>query len=332
MIRGLLQRILIMLLVTALIACGSDGVDIGPTIADLGEQPPLLETADPEPQVTFQVDRQQVIDSFRALVEVAEDGGGTGDELRRLADLELESSLDNQLAEDEITQQRGQEEALHAIGIYEAYLKKYPARENNDMILYQMSRAYAIEGESEKSVAALDRIAGEYPDSQYMDEVQFRRGENLFVAREYAAAEQAYGTVVRDYPDSLYFEKALYKYGWTQFKQSRYRGALASYIQLLDINLEQKKILEIGFNPTLSRADQELLEDVVRVVARLADELRRGLVTLRLHQRLPGFLRHVAHHLLRQIARGEGLVGAQHHHALHEVRQLADIARPLVVA
>jgi TolA-binding protein len=267
MIRGFLQRSLIMLLVAALIACGSDGVDIGPTIADLGEQPPLLETADPEPQVTFQVDRQQVIDSFRALVEVAEDGGGTGDELRRLADLELESSLDNQLAEDEITQQRGQEEALHAIGIYEAYLKKYPARENNDMILYQMSRAYALEGESEKSVAALDRIASEYPDSQYMDEVQFRRGENLFVAREYAAAEQAYGVVVRGYPDSLYFEKSLYKYGWTQFKQSRYREALASYIQLLDINLEQKKILEIGFNPTLPRADQELLEDVVRVVA-----------------------------------------------------------------
>lgn len=69
------------------------------------------------------------------------------------------------------------------------------------MILYQMSRAYALEGESEKSVAALDRIASEYPDSQYMDEFQFRRGENLFVAREYAAAEQAYGAVVRDYPD-----------------------------------------------------------------------------------------------------------------------------------
>lgn len=64
-----------MLLVAGLIACGSDGVDIGPTIADLQEQPPLLETADPDPQVTFQVDRQQGIDSFRVLVEVTGDGG-----------------------------------------------------------------------------------------------------------------------------------------------------------------------------------------------------------------------------------------------------------------
>ena len=86
MIQGLLQRTLIILLVAGLIACGFDGVDIGPTSADLEEQPPLLEIANPDPQVTFQVDRQQGIDNFRALVEVTGDGGGSGDELRRLAD------------------------------------------------------------------------------------------------------------------------------------------------------------------------------------------------------------------------------------------------------
>ena len=113
----------------------------------------------------------------------------------------------------------------------------------------------------------LDRIAAEYPESPYMAEVQFRRGENLFVEREYAAAEAAYGSVVDNHADSLYYDKALYKYGWTQFKQSRYLDALASYIRLLDLNLEQGKIDQIGFSPQLSRADRELLEDVVRVVS-----------------------------------------------------------------
>ena len=46
----------------------------------------MLETADPDAQITFQVDRQQGIDSFRTLMEVTGDGGGSGDELRRLAD------------------------------------------------------------------------------------------------------------------------------------------------------------------------------------------------------------------------------------------------------
>ena len=267
MINNLSRRLLTMVLGVALSACGSGGADFGPTIGDLDELPPLLETAELEPQASFKVDRQQVIDSFRALVDITADGGGTGDELRRLADLELESSLDNRISDDEATQQQGIGEAARAIGIYEAYLKKYPERPSNDMVLYQLSRAYALEAESEKSIAALDRIAREYPDSQYMDEVQFRRGENLFVQREYWAAEQAYGKVVTDHPDSLFFEKALYKYGWTQFKQSRYREALASYTRLLDVNFEQDKVREIGFNPALPRADQELLEDVVRVVS-----------------------------------------------------------------
>lgn len=254
-------------LAAALAACSSNGVEIGPTIADLEELPPLLETAELEPQASFKIDRQQVIDSFRALVEITAEGGGTGDELRRLADLELESSLDHRISDDAATQQRGIEEALHAIGIYEAYLEKYPERDNNDMILYQLSRAYALEAETEKSVAALDRIAREFPNSKYSDEVQFRRGENLFVARDYAAAEAAYAAVVNDHPDSLFFKKALYKYGWTQFKQSRYLESLASYTRLLDVNLDEKNVQEIDFNPELSRADQELLEDVVRVVA-----------------------------------------------------------------
>ena len=266
----MIRRLLIFLLAAIIGACSSDGVDIGPTIADLEDLedlPPLIETVEAEPSASFTIDRQQVIDSFRELVAITAEGGGTGDELRRLADLELEDSLDKRISEDDAVRQRGEEEALHAIGIYEEYLQRYPGREDNDMILYQLSRAYAIESEAQKSMRVLDEIARDYPQSQYLDEVQFRRGENFFVERDYVSAEAAYATVVNGFPDSLFYEKALYKYGWTQFKQSRYDDALSSYVQLLDINLDNGKIDEIGYGDELSRADQELLEDVVRVVS-----------------------------------------------------------------
>lgn len=250
-----------------LLGCSSAGNEFGPTIADLESLPPIIDSVEIEPQAKFEIDRQQVIDSFRALVEITADGGGSGDELRRLADLELEASLDNRLSDDSETQQQGLEEAADAISIYENYLLRYPGRADNDLILYQLSRAYALEAQSDKSLAALDRIAHEFPASKYIDEVEFRRGETLFVAREYEAAEQAYATVVKQHPDSLYYEKSIYKYGWTQFKQGRYEDALASYILLLDHNLEQGKIDEIGLGEQLSRADQELLDDVLRVVS-----------------------------------------------------------------
>ena len=261
------QRLKIFSLAAVLCACGSGGVDIGPTIGDLEESPPVLESVDLQPQVDFEPDRQQVIDSLRDLVAITADGGGTGDELRRLADLELESSLDKRNADDPAKQQLGEQEALDAIGTYEVYLQKYPDSEANDRILYQLSRAYAVESENEKSMRAMDRIVAEYPDSRYMDEVQFRRGEYLFVNQQHEAAELAYGEVVKRYPQSIYFEKSLYKYGWSQFKQGRFEDALASFIRLLDINLKNGNIREIDFNPQLSRADQELLADLIRVVA-----------------------------------------------------------------
>ena len=255
------------LCVALLSACAGDGPDIGLTIADLESLPPLIEEAELQPQASFTVDREQVIESFRALVEITAEGGGTGDELRRLADLELEASLENRDSDDSATRERGIVGARQAIAIYESYLKKYPAREDNDVILYQLSRAYAIEADNSRSIAMLDRIASQYPNSDYIDEVQFRRGESRFVERDYRAAEAAYGSVVANHPDSLFYDKALYKYGWAQFKQSRYLEAQASFIRLLDFNLEQGKLGEIALSPELSRADQELLEDVIRVVS-----------------------------------------------------------------
>jgi TolA-binding protein len=116
-------------------------------------------------------------------------------------------------------------------------------------------------------MAAMDRIAHDYPASAYLDEVQFRRGEILFVDHDFEGAAEAYGHIVDHFAESIYFEKALYKYGWTQFKQGYFDDALASFLRLLDINLEQDNIRAIEFNPALSRADQELLEDVIRVVS-----------------------------------------------------------------
>ena len=195
MIAKFWRSLKVMLLLVGASACGSNGLDVGPTIGDLEELPPILETEELEPQANFEVDRRQVIESLRELVAISAAGGGTGDEMRRLADLELESSLDNRISEDSELQQLGQQEAWHAIGIYGAYLEKYPQREDNDLVLYQLSRAYAIDAETDKSMAAMDRIVSSYPASAYLGEVQFRRGEILFVDQDFDAAAQAYDAI-----------------------------------------------------------------------------------------------------------------------------------------
>ena len=257
------NRLLISLTLTTLLyGCASNEAELRPTIASLQNK-----TVHLEPEVSFDIEPQQVIDSYQALIEITGDNAYNGDVLRRLADLELEASLDNKLAENIDQQQKGQQEALSAIEGYQAYLRIYPLREDNDRILYQLSRAYAMESQADKAQTVLDQIALEYPKSQYMDEVQFRRGENLFVMRQYSDAEAAYGVVVREHPNSLFYEKALYKYGWSRFKQNRNLDALDSYISLLDAYAKAGKIDEIELNKSITRADRELIDDVVRVVS-----------------------------------------------------------------
>ena len=158
--RRVLQRLLVVLTTVIIVACGSGGSDIGPTIGDLAELPPILETTELEPEASFEVDEAELIESFRALVAVTAAGGGTGDELRRLADLELEASLDNRLSDDPETRQRGEQQGRRAIAIYEEYLEKYPDRPENDLVFYQfvqfvITRYQPRSGRSDREVSVL---------------------------------------------------------------------------------------------------------------------------------------------------------------------------------
>lgn len=248
-----------------LTGCATNDNNLDPTIGSLGSR--VVEIEPIEPQAEFTFNRKQAIKSYRSLIAITENSIGTGDEIRRLADLELEASLDSRFSDDSTSQQQGEQESQEAIRGYERYLKRYPNRKDNDYILYQLSRAYAIDANPDKSLSLLNRLVSNYPESRFIDEVQFRRGEDLFVMREYEQAEAAYGVIVKQFPDSIFYEKALYKYGWSQFKQNHYADAIDNYIALLDLNAQTGKVQAISLNNDLSRAERELLEDVVNVAS-----------------------------------------------------------------
>ena len=161
-------------------------------------------------QLNFELTRDQVIKGYRDLVEILPTKEGFGRELQRLADLELEAGIDKQLSDDPRVVKSGEEYAKVAIRRYQHYLKTHPDRPDNDLVLYQLARAYALESPIDESTNELSRLVRQFPQSSYSDEVQFRRGENLFVDGDFAAAEEAYGDVVKNHPRSLYFEKSLY--------------------------------------------------------------------------------------------------------------------------
>ncbi|MFO7604401.1 MAG: tetratricopeptide repeat protein, partial [Gammaproteobacteria bacterium] len=211
------------------------------------------------------IEEPRVIEQYRDFLELTPTEPMYSEAMRRLADLELETSELTAINARDIERASTQIEA--AIRLYQTYLSTYPESPKNAMVLYQLARAYELNNDPDHAMMALNRIANRYADFELIDEVQFRRGETLFVLREYEDAGQAYHSVIADHPDSLYYEKALYKYGWTHFKKTRYTEALNAFFTLLDRKYLQGVMLADGPAPDLPRTDREFLEDTLRVVS-----------------------------------------------------------------
>ena len=219
-----------------------------------------------QPQV-LSINQKQVAEKYRQLINSNQDSEVRGEAMRRLADLELEIGEVNNMSDNPGLNAEGERKMRSAIELYNANLRAYPERSWNDLVLYQLAKAYNLVGEPENELRAMNQLVSKYPDTRYLDEIQFRRAEILFVMRNYPAATDAYHVIVNNFPDSIYYEKALYKLGWSQFKQQKYNLALDSYIALLDRKMAQGLIQEERLQNDLSRADHELLSDTLRVVS-----------------------------------------------------------------
>jgi len=213
------------------------------------------------------IDTNKTMDSYRRFLELnAGDAALRSEALRRLADLNLESSESERIERELVTNEGLR--ATEAIHLYSALLKTYPKYERNDAVLYQLARAYELNAQPDKALASLDKLVATYPSSHYMDEAQFRRGELLFTSKSYPAAQAAYESVVKMGPTSQYYNQSLYKHGWSLFKQGENERSLDSFAGVLDSELVSKRnsseMIELD---TLSRPNRELVEDTFRVMA-----------------------------------------------------------------
>jgi tetratricopeptide (TPR) repeat protein len=232
------------------------------TIKDLDNQ-----QVDVSPDPPTGVDNNKTMDSYKRFLDLnAGDAALRSEALRRLADLNLESS-ESERIERELATNEGLR-ATEAIHLYSALLKTYPKYERNDSVLYQLARAYELNAQPDKALASLDRLVTSYPNSHYIDEAQFRRGELLFSTKTYPAAQAAYEAVIKFGSGSAFYNQSLYKHGWSLFKQGDSEKSLESFAGVLDSVLVSKKdakeLVEID---TLSRPNRELVEDTFRVMS-----------------------------------------------------------------
>jgi tetratricopeptide (TPR) repeat protein len=233
-----------------------------PTIKDLENQ-----QVDVNPDPPKNVDPAKTMESYKRFLDLnAGDAALRSEALRRLGDLNLESSESERIERELVTNEGLR--ATEAIHLYTALLKTYPKYERNDSVLYQLARAYELNAQPDRALASLDRLVAQYPNSRFMDETQFRRGELLFSDKAYPKAQTAYEAVIKSGSTSAFYNQSLYKHGWSLFKQGENERSLDSFAGVLDSVLISKRnanaLIELD---TLSRPNRELVEDTFRVMS-----------------------------------------------------------------
>src|SRR6202167_2893202 len=232
------------------------------TIKDLDNQ-----QVDVSPDPPTGVDNNKTMDSYKRFLDLnAGDAALRSEALRRLADLNLESS-ESERIERELATNEGLR-ATEAIHLYTALLKTYPKYERNYSVPYHLARAYELNAQPDRALNSLDQLVAQYPGSHFIDEAQFRRGELLFSDKAYPKAQAAYEAVIKTGATSAFYNQSLYKHGWSLFKQGENERSLDSFAGVLDSVLTSKRdpnaLIEID---TLSRANRELVEDTFRVMS-----------------------------------------------------------------
>ncbi len=276
----------------ALAGCASGPLpgDDQPTLAALAQRPlPTVERG------RLARDEARALRAWQAVLQAEPDPRQRAQALRRLGDLSLDAT-EARLAGDPAAPA----DTAEAIAHYQRRLQDYPQAPDTDRVLYQLARAQDLGTQPAAALATLDRLVRQHPDTALRDEAQFRRGELLFSARRWADAEAAFAAVVDSPRPQPFTERARYMQGWSQFKQARLEPALASFMAVLDPHLGGRDpALPLEQLPGLSRADRELVDDVLRVlgltlenlqgaasIPALIDRPLRAGYELRLYQRL----------------------------------------------
>ena len=211
------------------------------------------------------IENEQVIKSLQEYVKVAHNPAARQVALLRLADREAVAGEDLDISGKMLVKDQNKKDDRFfnfSITQYKAQLKDHPDDENNDDVMYQLSKAYDFKGDTKNSLKVLNQLVKQFPNSEYTEEVQFRRGELLFGFRDYEAATAAYDYVIKHYPESKYFFHARYMKGWSMFKMSDYEPAFIYFTDLLEFTFKGGKQYK-----DLSSSTKQMIDDALRVMS-----------------------------------------------------------------
>lgn len=229
----------------------------------------LRYTPEPEAVESSQLSQtptaQSVRTDYEELLELVDDQHLREQIERRIAHVYMVEGEHQEL--EQAALEPGKSFYLEAIKSYREILEKYPNSPDNADILYQLAKAYDMEGDQDEALKILRELSTRHPDYKHIAEANFRKGDILFNLQAYREAEAAYQSVTA-HKDSNFYLNAQYMLGWSRYKQLKFREALSNFAYVLNNLLADGATLE-----SLEKPDQSLVADTLHAVSLSLDKL-----------------------------------------------------------
>lgn len=238
-------RVTVIFLITfSLVSCSSGNQR---TLGDLTYKPKK------EKEIEFEkMDYQQVREEYQELLTLFKDDELKEQIERRIADVYMLEGGEKQFKDTKIKSYYSE-----AIKSYQEILKKYPNSPDNADVLYQLARAYEMDGHIEKELAMLEQLTSRHPNYKNNAEARFRMGEIYYSNRQYRKAQREYELVSSSQTPTL-LKYSYYMLGWTQYKQATYQSSISSFARVLELLIKDNDEIE-----SVAKTDRTLVEDTI---------------------------------------------------------------------
>jgi len=205
------------------------------------------------------VSHKDVRDEYRSLLEIVEDNELKEQIERRIAGVYMLEGDYRLLVEDKAPEGGYFEPAIKS---YNEVISKYPGDPDNAESLYQLAKAYDLDGKDVQALETLNTFIEQYPESAHLGEAYFRMGDIHFSKGEYEQAEIAYQSVISLGIESAFLNNSYYLIGWSRYKQGNYDGGLASFSEVLD-----RLVPADGKIERLDKVERSLVDDTLRIMS-----------------------------------------------------------------
>ncbi|WP_347329682.1 tetratricopeptide repeat protein [Marinimicrobium locisalis] len=237
-----------------LTACGANQPK---TIGSLAYTPPKEEAEAPEP-----VSHEAVREEYSELAELFEDEQLKEQIERRVADVYMMEGVQEQRQA-----AKPSSHYVEAIKAYRNILEKYPNSPDNAEVLYQLAKAYDLEGDQGEAMKMLSELTRRHPYYANIAEAHFRMGDIHFNNEDYAQAEASYRAVLSQEEPRL-ATNARYMLGWSHYKQRQFSDSLTEFSRVLDDLMAGRDDVE-----SLADGERPVAKDTVHSISLALDKV-----------------------------------------------------------